>query len=88
MDRNDRRLGMNRAISRRDFLGGVGVAFGASLLPGCSRSHDPIADRGGQYYPPGEMRMRGSHAGSFEVAHATVEGQTGMPGKQVSTTIL
>jgi len=29
----DRQLGMNADISRRDFLGGVGVAIGVSLLP-------------------------------------------------------
>jgi hypothetical protein len=33
MDPKDKRLGMNRAISRRDFLNGVGVALGASLSP-------------------------------------------------------
>lgn len=75
MDRNDRRLGMNRAISRRDFIGGVGVAIGASLLPGCSKSDEPGADLSGQYYPPGETGMRGSHAGSFETAHGAVKGQ-------------
>jgi spermidine dehydrogenase len=75
MDQNDRRLGMNRAISRRDFIGGVGIAIGASLLPGCSRSDEPGADMVGQYYPPAQTGMRGSHAGSFEVAHGAVKGQ-------------
>jgi len=44
MDSRDRRLGMDRAISRRDFLSGVSVAIGASLLPACTRNGDPIAD--------------------------------------------
>lgn len=75
MNLDDRRLGMDRAISRRDFLGGVSVAIGALLLPGCSKSDDLNAGLASQYYPPGEMGMRGSHPGSFEVAHAAVQGQ-------------
>jgi spermidine dehydrogenase len=65
---------MDRAISRRDFLSGVSVAIGASLLPACTRNGDPIADVPAAYYPPAVTGMRGSHAGSFEVAHATVRG--------------
>jgi len=75
MDMRDRRLGMGRAISRRDFLNGVGVAIGASLLPACTKNDDPIADLPTAYYPPQATGMRGSHPGSFEVAHATVRGQ-------------
>ncbi len=74
MDSRDRRLGMDRAISRRDFLNGVSVAIGASLLPACTRNGDPIADVPAANYPPAMTGMRGSHAGSFEVAHATVRG--------------
>ena len=65
---------MDRAISRRDFLNGVSVAIGASLLPACARNGDPIADVPAAYYPPAMTGMRGSHAGSFEVAHATLRG--------------
>ncbi len=75
MGSSDKRLGMDQAISRRDFLNGVGVAIGASLLPGCGKSGEPIANVPYAYYPPAETGMRGSHAGSFEVAHATVQGQ-------------
>jgi len=80
MDSRDRRLGMGRAISRRDFLNGVSVTLGAALLPACTRTGEH--DRGEQlvegpsaYDPPTETGMRGSHPGSFEVAHATVQGQ-------------
>jgi spermidine dehydrogenase len=66
---------MDRAISRRDFLNGISVAIGASLLPACGRSDGPMADLPAAYYPPAETGMRGSHPGSFEVAHATVQGQ-------------
>ena len=43
MDSRDQRLGMDRAISRRDFLNGVSVAIGASLLPACARNGEPAA---------------------------------------------
>ena len=75
MDSCDRRLGMGRAISRRDFLNGVGVAIGASLVPACARNGDPIAAASAPYYPPAATGMRGAHPGSFEVAHAAVQGQ-------------
>jgi len=75
MDSRDRRLGMDRAITRRDFLNGVSVAIGASLLPACSRTGEPIAQSPSAYYPPAETGMRGSHPGSFEVAHAAVQGK-------------
>jgi spermidine dehydrogenase len=75
MNSRDRRLGMDRAISRRDFLNGVGVAVGASLLPACAKNGVPIAAETAPYYPPGVTGMRGSHPGSFEVAHAAVQGQ-------------
>jgi spermidine dehydrogenase len=73
MSKRDRLLGMDRDISRRDFLGGVSVAIGASLLPGCENRSDvnPTAP----YYPPAATGMRGAHPGSFEVAHAAVQGQ-------------
>ena len=75
MDSNDRRLGMNRLISRRDFLNGTAIAIGASLIPGCSKKSEPVADLSAQYYPPAEMGMRGAHPGSFEAAHGAVNGQ-------------
>ncbi|MCH8059197.1 MAG: NAD(P)-binding protein [Proteobacteria bacterium] len=75
MNSRDRRLGLGRAISRRDFLNGISVAIGASLLPACGRNDGPIADLPAPYYPPAETGMRGSHPGSFEVAHATVQGR-------------
>jgi spermidine dehydrogenase len=81
MNSRDKRLGMDRAISRRDFLGGVSVAIGASLLPACSRTSEPVAEAPSAYYPPAKAGMRGSHPGSFEVAHATVEGAQWMAGK-------
>ncbi len=73
MSAGDDRLGMHREITRRDFLNGTRIAIGAALLPGCSdadlHESDPI------YYPPALTGLRGSHPGSFEAAHAIVQGQ-------------
>jgi len=75
MRTRDKRLGMDQEISRRDFLNGVSVAIGAALLPACSKTGEPIAEELSAYYPPAEMGMRGSHPGSFEVAHTMVQGR-------------
>jgi spermidine dehydrogenase len=80
MNTKDRRLGMGRDISRRDFLqGAVGsVVAGAALTSGCGppESHPPSGPvgtagvpPGGAGYPPARLGLRGSHAGSFEAAH-------------------
>ncbi len=77
-DPTDRRLGMGRPISRRDFLDGMAIAVGASLLPlGCRPAdrEPPFApERSPDYYPPALTGMRGSHPGSFEVAHQLHDG--------------
>jgi spermidine dehydrogenase len=74
MKATDSRLGMNADISRRDFLNGVSVAIGASLLPGNSGANDVGEQDVPGYYPPGLSGMRGSHPGSFEVAHRLRDG--------------
>jgi len=63
-------LGCDRAITRRDFLNGIAV--GASLL-GVSRGA-AAASLPADYYPPALTGLRGSHAGSFEVAHRLRDG--------------
>ena len=75
----DRDLGMYRDISRRDFVNGVGVAVGASLIaPGwlSARERTVHAPLGQDYYPPALTGMRGSHPGSFEAGHALRDGNT------------
>ncbi len=68
-----RDLGMHRDITRRDFVNGVGFAVTGSLLAPDWLS---VFERTGygpkvqEYYPPALTGMRGSHPGSFEVAHA------------------
>jgi len=74
---HDRELGMGREISRRDFLNGVGIAVGTSLLAANSPwlhafgiPQSPFApEQDPGYYPPSKTGMRGSHDGSWEVAH-------------------
>lgn len=78
----DRRLGMDRPITRRDFVQGVAVGsaglLAAAWLPGCGQRQPPLPtaaqDRAG-YYPPRLTGMRGSHPGSFENAHALRDGK-------------
>ena len=65
---------MDRDISRRDFVSGMGVAIGASWLPPSLAAEAGMQAAPG-YYPPALTGMRGSHPGSFEVAHAAVTGQ-------------
>jgi len=79
---NDRQLGMGRAITRRDFLNGVGIAVGASLVAGSpwvdafGIPDSPFApEKDPNYYPPAKTGMRGSHDGSWEVAHAMRDGK-------------
>ena len=79
-DKKARELGLDRLISRRDLLHGIGMTtaalatYGSSLprvsfattnqLPSYSPEKDP------DYYPPAKTGLRGSHVGSFESAHA------------------
>ncbi len=78
---NDRELGMRRSITRRDFLNGVSIAVGASLVAGSpwvdafGIPDSPFApEKDPNYYPPAKTGMRGSHDGSWEVAHAMRDG--------------
>ena len=72
--REARELGMNRSITRRQFINGVAVGVsGASLLAAeagaAGAPQSPPA-----YYPPALTGLRGSHDGSFEVAHQVRDG--------------
>ena len=77
---SDKKLGMQRAITRRDFVQGAAVTVGATLhtnalgLPnvatasvsvGAGAEDIEIAD-----YPPIKTGMRGAHPGAYEIAHA------------------
>ncbi len=74
-DSRDRQLGMHRKITRRDFINGVAVTAGSSLLPPhlfAANTTDP--EKSSDYYPPSLTGLRGSHPGSFDVAHSLRDG--------------
>ena len=77
-----RELGEDRPIPRRDFLQGAllgaATALTGPLLGGVADAAEAGAAGAAQdqpgYYPPQLNGMRGSHAGSFEAAHAARDG--------------
>ncbi len=89
----DSRLGMDRPITRRDFLNGV-ARTGAALTAvapgplfaapaagsGTAAFAAPAAAQDAYgYYPPLLSGLRGNHPGSFEDAHALRDGHTWPP---------
>src|ERR1700682_6535041 len=79
----NRDLGMDRAITRRDFLNGVavgisagiaGTAFGAETLLAAAALDEFAPEKSGDYYPPARTGMRGNHDGSFTFAHRLRDG--------------
>jgi len=82
---DDRELGLDRRITRRDFLDGVAIAIGgamagpralhaASVRAAASQAPGGPAARSGGY-PPALTGLRGSHVGSFEALHALKDGR-------------
>ena len=70
---------MDRDIMRRDFLNGMNLAITGSLLSApLSQSLAALESSSAQmmpgYYPPTLDGLRGSHPGSFEVAHLMRDG--------------
>jgi spermidine dehydrogenase len=89
-DARDRSLGMDRPITRRDFLNGVALgttalacgdsmlatrAAAQSAMPPATGAAAGAAQDAPGYYPPLLTGMRGSHPGSFEAAHALRDGK-------------
>jgi spermidine dehydrogenase len=85
----DRELGMQGKITRRDFMNGVALAVGASLVQPArlgaqdkgpdSSARDPLLELGitpadPRYNPPAQTGLRGNHPGSFEIAHQLRDG--------------
>src|SRR5467141_2914477 len=77
-------LGMGREITRRDFLNGVAVGVGGTLVGGgvgtdtllAAAALDEFApEKAADYYPPARMGMRGNHDGTFKFAHRLRDGE-------------
>ncbi|MGB2636430.1 MAG: NAD(P)-binding protein [Candidatus Acidiferrum sp.] len=75
---------MDREISRRDFLNGVAIGAGATLLTGSLGTDrllavgildEPSPEKAPDYYPPAKLGMRGNHDGSFTMAHRMRDGE-------------
>ena len=90
MEKKQRDSAAGNPITRRDFLNGMALTLGASRLPfaellaqeqGADTSAlEPFLAQGitpqdPRYYPPALTGMRGSHPGSFEVAHGLRDGK-------------
>jgi len=80
-DARDRELGMDRPITRRDFLNGVAIGLGglaaSACLSGCV-GHGALdimsAPDAAASYPPAGTKLRGDYDGCFESAHGLRDG--------------
>jgi len=84
VEKKDRELGMDRSITRRDFLNGVAIgvgstlagasALGAETLLAAAALDDYAPEKAAEYYPPALTGMRGNHDGTFTFAHRLRDG--------------
>ena len=80
----DRLLGMDQPITRRDFLNGIAIGdrrrhpapLFAAAPAAATGLPIPAAQDAAGYYPPLLTGLRGSHPGSFEDAHALRDSHT------------
>lgn len=83
MNGRDRELGMGRAITRRNFVHGVGAGgvLAAGLAPGLATAMQasPAPTAAQLAYPPLRTGFRGFHPGSFEPVHALAWSGEGPP---------
>ena len=79
LKKDDLGLGMDRKISRRDFLNGVAIGIGGLLaadpLMAAFAANEFAPEKAPGYYPPALTGMRGNHDGSFPVAHRVRDGE-------------
>src|SRR5216683_5617153 len=82
--KKDKDLGMDREITRRDFLNGVAIGVGGTLIGGgigtetllAAAALDEFApEKAPDYYPPARTGMRGNHDGTFTFAHRLRDGE-------------
>ena len=70
MGKSDNQLGMDRLITRRNFVNGVlATTAGTALIGTLSACGESSMDTP-SVYPPRFTGMRGNHDSSFTVAHA------------------
>jgi len=75
---DEKDLGMHRRISRRDFLNGVALTIGGTLLPRAAlavEQSEYVPEKAVGYYPPARTGMRGNHDGTFTYAHRLRDGE-------------
>lgn len=80
--KRDHELGMDRPISRRDFLNGVAIGVGSVIagqpllaMAEAASEKDTVApEKAKDYYPPGKTGMRGNHDGAYTYAHRLRDG--------------
>src|SRR6266436_2326005 len=84
-EKKDKDLGMDREITRRDFLNGVAAGLGGTLVGGgigretllAAAAIDEFApEKVPDYYPPARQGMRGNHDGTFTFAHRLRDGES------------
>ena len=69
MKKSDDELGMQRPITRRDIVHGLGAIAVGALLPPSGWTGVAIDRSTAASYPPLRDGLRGNHAGSFEAMH-------------------
>ena len=83
-EKKDKDLGMDREITRRDFLNGVAIGVGGTLIGRGIRKETLLAttaldefapEKAPDYYPPARQGMRGNHDGTFTFAHRLRDGE-------------
>jgi spermidine dehydrogenase len=84
-EKKNRELGMDRAITRRDFLNGVAIGVGGTLAGGALGAETLLAaaalddyapEKAAGYYPPALTGMRGNHDETFTFAHRLRDGES------------
>src|SRR5215831_17459280 len=81
-ERFDRSLGMDRSVTRRDFLSGMSIALTGTLAyrwfeaQGVAQNDVFAPEKATDYYPPSKTGLRGTHDGAWETAHALRDGRT------------
>jgi spermidine dehydrogenase len=73
-ERRDRELGMERSISRRDFLDGMAVTIGGAVL-GMNSPSAQARDMNTPSYPPALTGLRGDQDQVFRYAHKLRDGK-------------